>query len=129
MKALITPLKLFILTAVVAASLTPAVAKDWDTENIDVLSKEFKMMIETAFYLTAENPNKYCDYDFLNHALEANSGKLGSFIANEDGEITKESIDEKVYVSDAEDEVSEEVVITLTSEEYKCLVKSQGFSN
>ena len=130
MKALISPLKLFLLTAVIAASFTPsfAKAKDWDTEDIEVRSSEMKQMIETAFYLTQEEPSVFCDYAFLNQALIANSGKLGSFIADENGKITKESIDEKVFVAEATDSLDEKVLITLNFDEYKCLVESQGFS-
>ena len=130
MKALISPLKLFFLTAVIAASFTPsfAKAKDWDTEDIEVRSSEMKQMIETAFYLTQEEPKVFCDYVFLNQALNANSGKLGSFIADENGKITKKSIDEKVFVADSTDSLDEKVLITLNFDEYKCLVESQGFS-
>lgn len=130
MKALISPLKLFLLTAVIAASFTPsfAKAKDWDTEDIEVRSSEMKQMIETAFYLTQEEPSVFCDYAFLNQALNANSGKLGSFIADENGKITKESIDEKVFVADSTDNLDEKVLITLSFDEYKCLMESQGFS-
>lgn len=130
MKALISPLKLFFLTAVIAASFTPssAKAKDWDTEDLEARRSGIKLMIKTAFYLTQEETSVFCDYAFLNQALNANSGKLGSFIADENGKITKKSIDEKVFVADSTDSLDEKVLITLNFDEYKCLVESQGFS-